>query len=360
VKVAVIVPCYNTGVTCVEVVRRAQATADRVLVVDDGSTDDTPRHIAASGAAFLRLPVNAGKGAALKAGLEEVLKGPNGLLADVFDCIVTIDGDGQHDPADIPRFVSRAFRDGVDLVISVRDLRRMPWKSRIGNRVARWLFLVETGCYIPDTQSGFRLLSPLLARALLPAVTWRRYETEAEILAKAVALGYPLGVVTIDTVYLEQNQRTHFDPLWDSMRVIAVLSRGGVTSLAVAVVGIATYVLALSMAAGNVIWANAVATLCAVATDLVMRRQYLFRVRGRFTLSEPARYTAMVLLNLLVTSWLLLALQRRGAHPVGAKVIAQLLEGALTFIWRVERTGRRMRQQRGQVPAVSSSASSGP
>src|SRR5512145_3312126 len=99
VKIAVVIPCYNTGPACVDVITRARACAGTVLVVDDGSTDDTPRHIAAAGAPCLRLAVNAGKGAALEAGIREVLHGGRGLVGGAFDYILTIDGDGQHDPA---------------------------------------------------------------------------------------------------------------------------------------------------------------------------------------------------------------------------------------------------------------------
>ena len=89
---------------------------------------------------------------------------------------------------------------------------------------------------MPDTQSGFRLFSQSLAEALLRAVAWRRYETEAEILTKTVSLGYTVATVEIPTIYFDENRRTHFDPLWDSMRVVAVLSRYALSSLAVTAV----------------------------------------------------------------------------------------------------------------------------
>ena len=167
VKVAVIIPCYNTGQACVEVITRARAAANAVLVVDDGSTDDTPEHIRQAGSPCLRLPANEGKGAALKAGIEEVLKGRHGLLGGTFDYILTVDGDGQHDPSDIPRFVSLAIRERADFVIGVRNVRVMPPKSKIGNYFSRLVFFLGTGRYVPDTQSGFRLFSLSLAEALL-------------------------------------------------------------------------------------------------------------------------------------------------------------------------------------------------
>ena len=93
------IPGYNTSGACVDVIEKARAAADAVLVVDDGSTDDTPDHIRRTGIVCFRLEHNAGKGAALKAGIQEVLKGRRGLLGDVFDYVLTVDGDGQHDPS---------------------------------------------------------------------------------------------------------------------------------------------------------------------------------------------------------------------------------------------------------------------
>ena len=332
VKVAVVIPCYNTGEACVDVITGARAAANAVLVVDDGSTDDTSEHIRKSGAACLRLPSNAGKGAALKAGIEEVLKGRQGQLADVFDYILTVDGDGQHDPGDIPRFVSLAVRERADFVIGVRNVRVMPPKSKIGNYFSRLVFFLGTGRYVPDTQSGFRLFSQSLAEALLSAVAWRRYETEAEILTKTVALGYTVATVEIPTIYFDENRRTHFDPLWDSMRVVAVLSRYALSSLAVTAVDFSAFALLLPYVSGDVVRANILARAFAVVAHFLLSREYVFRAKGQFRLSEVVRYGAIVLANLALTTWMLLVFQGWGASPILAKIIAQLAGFLFTFV----------------------------
>lgn len=128
-------------------------------------------------------------------------------------------------PSDIPRLVAVARQERADLVIGVRDVRMMPPKSKVGNYFSRFLFFIGTGRYIPDTQSGFRVLSRSLAETLLGVVTWHRYETEAEILSNAVTRGYVVTTTMIPTIYFDKNRRSHFDPVWDSMRVFAVLGR---------------------------------------------------------------------------------------------------------------------------------------
>ena len=178
-----------------------------------------------SGARTIHLTQNAGKGAALRAGIAEALKGRGGLLSRDFDFIVTLDGDGQHDPADIPRLLAAAQRSAADLVIGGRNLDQMPPRSRFGNRFSRAMFQLATGEFVPDTQSGFRLMSTPLARALLDTVRWRRYETEFEILFRTVALGFAVTTVEIQTIYFDQNRQSHFQPFRDSMRVFAVTCR---------------------------------------------------------------------------------------------------------------------------------------
>jgi glycosyltransferase involved in cell wall biosynthesis len=227
----ILIPCYNTSSACVEVVRKALAVTPAVLAVNDGSTDDTAVHLDRSGARTLHLRHNGGKGVALRAGIAEALKGEAGLLGARFDYLVTIDGDGQHDPADIPRLVAHARRTGSHLVIGARNAELMPPKSRFGNRFSRAMFRAGSGVDVPDTQSGFRVISTELASKLLPTVRWKRYETEFDILFRTVALGFPIATVEIPTVYFDENRRTHFQPFRDSMRVFGVTCRHVLTRL---------------------------------------------------------------------------------------------------------------------------------
>src|SRR3954469_8169039 len=92
-RVVVVVPCYNTSDKCVPAIAGANAVSDAVLAVNDGSTDDTAQHLAASGCLTVTLPANTGKGAALAAGFRAVLEGPGGLLGFLPDYVVTMDGD---------------------------------------------------------------------------------------------------------------------------------------------------------------------------------------------------------------------------------------------------------------------------
>jgi len=331
-KIAVIIPCYNTGQASVDVIARARMHADAVLVIDDGSTDETRQLIGAAAVPCLRLAANAGKGAALKAGIEEVLKGRDGILGDVFDYILTIDGDGQHDPVDIPRLVARAKCARADLVVGVRTVRAMPAKSRIGNSFARLMFFLGTSRYVPDTQSGFRLFSRALAVRLLSAVSWRRYETEAEFLAKAVSLGYTVDTVEISTIYFDRNRGSHFDPLWDSMRVIAVLGHSARASLAVAAADLAAFIVLLPYVSGQLVRANLVAGAFAIVLYGALTRGDVFRTKGQFSSWEVIRFGSSGIAKLAATTGLLVLFWQLGASPLPAKILAQLTSVLFTFV----------------------------
>jgi len=217
--VACIVPCYNVAPHCVEVVRGAVAFSDQVLAVDDGSTDDTPRRlaeVASAGGGRIRLltfAANRGKGVALIEGLRQALLDPRVAV------VVTLDGDGQHRPEDIPRLLT-AWRDGADLVIGARGLLgNTPWRSRVGNLLIRGFLRRFYPACPADTQSGFRALDRAFAEQVVRRVAGARYETETHMLLLAMDEGHPIGTVPIPTIYSDGNRSSHFRPLADSTRI---------------------------------------------------------------------------------------------------------------------------------------------
>ena len=217
--VACVVPCYNVASFCAEVVRGAADFSNQVLAVDDGSTDDTPRRLgeiesARSGRVrVLTFAANRGKGVALIEGIRTALLDPRVAV------IVSLDGDGQHRPEDIPRLLA-AWRDGADLVIGARGfVGNTPPRSRIGNALIRgFLRLLYPACPA-DTQSGFRALDRSFAEQVVRRVAGARYETETHMLLLAMDEGYPIATVPIPTIYSDGNRSSHFRPLRDSARI---------------------------------------------------------------------------------------------------------------------------------------------
>jgi len=198
-RVLALIPAHDEAPRIAAVVRGAAAHLP-VLVVDDGSSDDTTRVAREAGARVLEQRPNAGKGAALQAGFRHA-------LAAGYDGVVTLDGDGQHDPAEIPAFIAAFAGPGgppagtrPDLVVGHRDFSRMPPARRLANTVGGRTFSWAVGAHVPDNQSGYRLIGRRLMEASLGSVE-RGFEFEVEMLAACIARGWRVAWVPIRTIY---------------------------------------------------------------------------------------------------------------------------------------------------------------
>jgi glycosyltransferase involved in cell wall biosynthesis len=220
-EVAGIIPCYNAGDRLVKVVQRVIPLLDKVIVVDDGSTDGGVAALGALPVQLVRFPKNRGKGHALLEGMRAA------LTDDRIRTLCTLDADGQHNPAEVPGLYAAYLRDDADLLIGARvfDAVKVPWPSRIGNKMTIALSSRLIGARLPDTQCGFRLLSRRFAREVVDTVAGGRYETEMEIVVRAVRRGYRVSSAPIATIYEEGNRSSHFRKGRDSLLVIHRLIR---------------------------------------------------------------------------------------------------------------------------------------
>ena len=146
-----LIPAFNEAERVAGVVRGAGAHLP-VLVVDDGSTDDTAARAKGAGAVVLRQNPNQGKGAALRVGFRWALD-------EGHEAVLTLDADGQHDPAEIPKFLHAYADCRPDLIIGARDFRHIPPVRRVANTLGRRSFSWALGQPVRDNQSGYRLIS---------------------------------------------------------------------------------------------------------------------------------------------------------------------------------------------------------
>ncbi len=217
-----IIPCYNVGEFCEAVILQTLQVVDSLIVIDDGSADHTPGVLTKLYEAYpdrlsvITFAVNRGKGVGLMAGFCEALNRFD------FDVLVTLDGDGQHPPAEIPKLVN-AVAEGADMAIGGRELERMPARSKLGNTVVssllRWLYPHAPA----DTQSGLRAFNPQFTAEIVRQIRGSRYETEIQILLLALSQRREVTAVPIPTIYIDNNRSSKFRPVTDSIRILYAL-----------------------------------------------------------------------------------------------------------------------------------------
>jgi glycosyltransferase involved in cell wall biosynthesis len=206
---AAVIPCFNEGKQIARVVADVRGYLPKVIVVDDGSTDDTAEKAHSAGAEVIRHQANCGKGVALQSGWKRARE-------QGFFWAMTLDGDGQHAPGDIPGFFDCAENSDSKLVVGNRlaDAQGMPWVRRQVNRWMTRRLSELTGEALADSQCGFRLVH-LETLAQLPIVT-SRFEIESEMLAAFLAAGCPVRFVPVEVIYNSGGSKIH--PVLDSWR----------------------------------------------------------------------------------------------------------------------------------------------
>ncbi len=219
VRLLVLIPLYNHAAAVRGVVEACLAVHPEVLVVDDGSNDGGAATLAGLPVRILRHPVNRGKGAAILTAAAEARRLGMTHLA-------TIDADGQHDPADLPKLLAVLAAKPLAIVVGTRDFSaaNVPGSSKFGRRFSNFWLRLQTGSTLGDTQSGFRIY-PLEVLEGLP-LRDRHYSFEVEVLVKASWAGIPLREAPISVHYPPAGERiSHFRGFRDNLRLTLLNTR---------------------------------------------------------------------------------------------------------------------------------------
>ena len=199
-SVLILLPVYNEGTVVASVIQAIQKEGwNNILVIDDGSTDKTYQEASATGAKVLRHTLNRGKGAAIKTGLEAAKK----LGADI---VVTLDGDGQHNPKDIKIMVEE-IEKGHDVVLGIRDFRKrhIPRYKAMANHIGNALTWMFYGLWVSDSQSGFRAYNKKAIKLI--QTNNDRYEFESEIVREIARNHLKWTEKTVDVRYSDYDQK---------------------------------------------------------------------------------------------------------------------------------------------------------
>lgn len=205
-SLCIIIPVYNNPNTIAQVVKEVMEYQIPLIVVDDGSDYDVASLIGVD-ITIVRHETNQGKGVALRSGATKAYEMG-------YRFCLTMDGDAQHFAEDIPKFLEQFTSDEKRLIIGVRDFEKCdpPKSSVIGRRIGNFWVWVESGVWVSDTQTGFRLYPVDFLR--YPSST-TRYEFEIENLVRFLWSGGKVSEVSVKTVY-DESRITHFDKLKDN------------------------------------------------------------------------------------------------------------------------------------------------
>ena len=216
ITVAAVIPAYLEEKHIGDVARRTLKQLAKVVVVDDGSSDATAHEARKAGAEVIVHEQNRGKGESIKSGFRYWLEHGSTY-------VVILDGDGQHLPEEIERFIATASSTGAKLLVGTRmnDVREMPFVRRAVNRYMSRKISRLCGQEIPDTQCGFRMVHRDIIPNLLGGTERFDYETEMLILASRA--GCRIAAVPISTVYSDEVSSIH--PVRDTLRFFKLMRR---------------------------------------------------------------------------------------------------------------------------------------
>jgi glycosyltransferase involved in cell wall biosynthesis len=218
-QLCVVIPAFREAERIGAVVRGVRAQGLPVIVVDDGSPDATGAAAAAAGATVLRHAVNRGKGVALQTAYDFA-------RAHGYAAVITMDGDGQHDPADLPGLLAAARTTGAPVVIGNRmgDATAMPRVRRGTNRLMSWLLSRLMRQRVPDTQCGFRYYQLAVLPTQPPGSA--RYAAESELLLDLAARGARFASAPVRVIY--GGEQSKINPVVDTLRFLGMMLRRAV------------------------------------------------------------------------------------------------------------------------------------
>lgn len=311
-NVSLLIPSLDPDEKLVSTVKSAiEAGFSDVILIDDGSNDENKKYFRElellPQVTLLTHEVNLGKGAALKTAFSYFLENRPDRLG-----VITADGDGQHRTEDIIACAREMTNGEPSVVLGCRDflLPNVPPKSRFGNKMTSLVFKLFCGMSISDTQTGLRAIS----REFLPKmleVRGTRYEYETNMLLMMGSENIPYKEIKIETVYYDNNEKSHFRPIRDSIRVYGLIIKYASSSIASSAVDLGVFYLLTALFFGDgtelhVFAPTALARAVSVVFNFSVNKKFVFENRDK-PRKTFLRYICIAVPIMLI-SWLMVFL----------------------------------------------------
>lgn len=337
-QVVLLIPALNPDRRLLELLERLKGTwAGPVVLVDDGS-DEAHRGIFTQaeeyGCQVVAHAKNLGKGRALKTGFNYILT----HFPDAVGC-VTADADGQHTVEDIAACAGALAGDPKALVLGCRDFDAagIPWRSRAGNRITRGFMRFLCGVGVTDTQTGLRGISTPFMLHMLD-IPGERFEYETNMLLETRSQEVSIREVSIQTLYLDENKSSHFNPLLDSVRIYALLLKFCAASVAGFAVDILLFSLFLSLfrrfkvyLVEPIIAATVLARIISATVNYLINREAVFKSKKN-SKGSFARYAVLCVVQMLLSAFLVTWINSLVFYPTTlTKLVVDLCLFFLSF-----------------------------
>lgn len=310
-KVPIIIPAYEPDEKMVALVENLKSAGfTEIIVVDDGSQgegyQELFRKVQSLGCVVLHHAVNQGKGRALKTAFNYCLY----FYLDAAGC-VTIDSDGQHTVKDMTACMEKLMASPNSLVLGVRDFNQegIPARSVFGNKTTSRVMKLLTGLSISDTQTGLRAIPASFMKELL-FEKGERFEFETNMLLATKDSGREIVEVPIETIYLEENKSSHFNPILDSIKIYTIFLKFIISSLSSSIVDIVLFTVFLAMlgdfswgVVSNIMLATVLARILSAVYNFVINYKVVFKSRKNAG-GAVVKYACLAVLIMIASGFL--------------------------------------------------------
>jgi glycosyltransferase involved in cell wall biosynthesis len=344
-NISVIIPSLNPDERLLQVVDgMISAGFHDIILVDDGS-DEAHQHYFEEAAAHkecvvLHHEVNKGKGRALKTAFTYFLENRMGYAG-----VVTVDGDNQHQPQDVYACVGAMEKNPHSLILGVRnfDEKNVPFKSRYGNKITSFVFKFVCGLSISDTQTGLRAIPAEYLEKMLE-VEGERFEYETNMLLELKKSSIPFLEVPIQTVYINENDSTHFHPIRDSIKIYGIILKYTFGSLASSLIDLAAFTVFTLLLAPfgrrkQVFFATVFARILSSLFNYTYNRKAVFNSSDRIG-KTMLRYYILCAVQMLVSYALVYSLTWLLAAGNFLTVVVKILVDTVLFLVSFQIQGR--------------------
>lgn len=327
----ILIPAYQPNdnlVLLIKALRESQST-QRIIVVDDGSSDNKQiifSKIKSFNIELLHHEKNKGKGQALKTGFQHWLATSHPKELG----IITADADGQHLPEDILRLSTTFMQKPSDLYLGKRTFNKtpIPWRSRFGNKLTKYILRLFSKTILEDTQTGLRVIPRKLLLPLLNSSACG-YEFELEMLLIAEEQQINIQEIPIKTIYLDHNRSSHFNPLIDSIKIYFVFIRFAAISLISAVIDFALFSLTYWLKK-NIFLGVLLGRILSATFNFKLNQHLAFKSKNHW-LPAALKYTALASFLGLIAYSLIKLIHGFGINVYSSKIIAEIALFILSF-----------------------------